>query len=45
VIVTVGILIALGLEGIRETISTHRVVRDARENFRVELQGNRGKSR
>jgi len=41
VIVTVGILIALGLEGIRETISTHRVVRDARENFRVELQGNR----
>jgi hypothetical protein len=41
VIVTVGILIALGLEGIRETISTHRIVRDARENFRVELQANR----
>jgi hypothetical protein len=41
VIVTIGILIALGLEGIRETIYEHRVVRDARENFRVELQGNR----
>jgi hypothetical protein len=41
VIVTIGILIALGLEGIRETIYVHRVVRDARENFRAELQGNR----
>ena len=41
IIVTIGILIALGLEGIRETLSTHRIVRDARENFRVELQGNR----
>jgi hypothetical protein len=41
VIVTIGILIALGLEGIRETIYVHRVVRDARENFRVELEGNR----
>jgi hypothetical protein len=41
VIVTIGILIALGLEGIRETIYIHRVVRDARENFRVELEGNR----
>jgi hypothetical protein len=41
VIVTIGILIALGLEGVRETIYVHRVVRDARENFRVELEGNR----
>jgi hypothetical protein len=41
VIVTIGILIALGLEGIRETIYIHRVLRDARENFRDELQGNR----
>jgi len=41
VIVTIGILIALGIEGIRETIYVHRVVRDARENFQVELQGNR----
>jgi hypothetical protein len=41
VIVTIGILIALGLEGIRETIYIHRIVRDARENFRVELIGNR----
>jgi hypothetical protein len=41
VIVTIGILIALGLEGIRETIYIHRIVRDARENFHVELVGNR----
>jgi hypothetical protein len=41
VIVTIGILIALGLEGIRETIYVHRLLRDARENFRVELHGNR----
>jgi hypothetical protein len=41
VIVTIGILIALGLEGIRETIYVHRVLQDARENFRVELKGNR----
>jgi hypothetical protein len=41
VIVTIGILIALGLEGIRETIYVRRIVRDARENFHVELVGNR----
>ena len=41
VIVTIGILIALGLEGIRETIYEHRVVRDARENFQAELRANR----
>jgi hypothetical protein len=37
-IVTIGILIALGLEGIRETIHEHRLVREARENFRAELE-------
>jgi hypothetical protein len=41
VIVTIGILIALGLEGVREAISVHHVVRDARENFSAELQANR----
>jgi hypothetical protein len=41
VIVTIGILIALGLEGIRESIYEHRIVRDARENFHAEFYGNR----
>jgi hypothetical protein len=41
VIVTIGILIALGLEGIREAIYVRHIVRDARENFNVELVGNR----
>jgi hypothetical protein len=41
VIVTVGILIALGLEGIREVVHEHHVVSDARENFRAELEANR----
>jgi hypothetical protein len=41
VIVTIGILIALGLEGVREAISVRHIVRDARENFHVELVGNR----
>jgi hypothetical protein len=40
VIVTIGILIALSLEGIREVVHEHHIVRDARENFRVELEGN-----
>jgi hypothetical protein len=35
--VTIGILIALSLEGIRETIHEHRLVREARENFRIEM--------
>ncbi|GEM_PF-6792805 len=39
-IVTIGILIALSLEGIRETVSVHRSVREARENFRVEITEN-----
>lgn len=41
VIVTIGILIALGLEGVRETIYEHRIVRDACENFHLEFYGNR----
>jgi hypothetical protein len=41
VIVTIGILIALGLEGVREAIYVRHIVRDARENFHVELVGNR----
>jgi hypothetical protein len=41
VIVTIGILIALSLEGIRETIHEHIVVRDARENFQAEFRANR----
>jgi hypothetical protein len=36
-VVTIGILIALSLEGIRETIHEHRLVREARENFRIEM--------
>jgi hypothetical protein len=40
-IVTVGILIALGLDGIRETIHEHRLVRETRESFRHELEANR----
>jgi hypothetical protein len=41
VIVTIGILIALGLEGVREAIYVRHIVRDARENFHVELEANR----
>ena len=37
-IVTVGILIALSLEGIRETIHEHGLVREARESFRLEIE-------
>ena len=36
-IVTIGILIALGLEGIRESWREHTAVRDVRERFRAEL--------
>jgi len=39
-IVTIGIIIALSLEGIRETVYVHRAVREARENFRVEMTEN-----
>jgi hypothetical protein len=37
-IVTIGILIALGLEGIRESWRHHSEVSEARESFRAELQ-------
>ena len=40
-IVTIGILIALSLEGLRETIRDHALVREARENFLVELGADR----
>lgn len=40
-IVTVGILIALGLDGLRETIHEHYLVQDARGSFRAELESNR----
>ncbi len=40
-VVTCGILIALGLEGVREMIHDHGLVREARENFRVEMTQNR----
>jgi hypothetical protein len=39
-VVTCGILIALGLEGVREMVHDHRLVRETRENFRVEMQQN-----
>ena len=37
-IVTIGIIIALSLEGLREVFHDHRLVRETRENFRKELQ-------
>jgi hypothetical protein len=37
-IVTIGILIALGLEGVRENWREQRAVADARESFRRELR-------
>lgn len=40
-VVTVGILIALSLEGVREIIHDRHLVREARENFRTELSGDR----
>jgi hypothetical protein len=39
-IVTVGILIALSLEGIRESIHNRHLVQEARENFSRELEIN-----
>lgn len=39
-IVTVGILIALSLEGLREARHEHRLVHDARSSFRTELLAN-----
>lgn len=42
-IVTIGILIALGLEGLRETFHDHALVSEAREGFHAELLENRDK--
>jgi hypothetical protein len=39
-VVTCGILIALGLEGVRETIHDHRLVRETRETVRAEMANN-----
>ena len=39
-IVTIGILIALGLDGLREHFHDQHLVRDARENIRAEMDGN-----
>ena len=36
-IVTVGILIALGLEGLRESIHERHLVRETRENMSTEM--------
>ncbi|MEO6807031.1 MAG: hypothetical protein ABI286_11980 [Edaphobacter sp.] len=41
VIVTIGILIALGLEGAREKMYEHQAIRNARENFQAEFKINR----
>ena len=38
-IVTIGILIALSLEGLRELVHDHSLVKETRENFRLELEG------
>jgi hypothetical protein len=40
VIVTIGILIALGLEGVRETIHEHHQISETRELFQRELSFN-----
>ncbi len=40
-VVTIGILIALALEGIRETVHEHNLVGETRENFLREFQFNR----
>ncbi len=38
-VVTIGILIALALEGVREMIHDRALVRETREDFRAELRG------
>ena len=40
-IVTCGILIALGLEGIRESVHERHLVKETRENFRHEMLANK----
>jgi hypothetical protein len=39
-IVTVGILIALGLDGLRESVREHRLVRETRSNIQLEMLSN-----
>lgn len=39
-IVTIGILIALGLDGLREYFHNRHLVRDTRENVRTEMEAN-----
>lgn len=39
-VVTCGILIALGLEGVREAVHNHTLVRETRENVRFEMNIN-----
>ena len=39
-VVTCGILIALGLEGVREAVHNHTLVRETRENVRFEMNAN-----
>jgi hypothetical protein len=39
--ITMGILIALGLDGIREVVHDHRLVAEARANIRGEIDENR----
>jgi len=41
-VVTCGILIALSLEGVREMVHTHRLVRETRENVQNEMSRNLG---
>jgi len=38
--ITVGILIALGLEGIAESRHHHRIVREVKSNLKIEIDGN-----
>lgn len=42
-IVTIGIIIALSLEGLREVFRDHRLVRETHENFRKELRFNQNR--
>ncbi len=44
-VVTIGILIALGLEGLREVVHDHALVRETRENFTLELEKDRTAAR
>ena len=39
-VITCGILIALGLEGIREVVHNHHLVRETRETIHVEMEEN-----